>query len=243
MMIDMDRVPWKSRGEIERVARHILAKSSQRLGIEMRPPIPVEAIIEQVFEIHLLVEDLVERYSDLDLGDDLLGATLIPQRQILIHRDLQEDPENEGRYFFTCAHELAHWVLHRPLMEGCDRAKSEPKSLNSHILCRTTQSRKRGERQADQLAAFLLMPENEVHIAYRRAVSERSTILVNRESSVCRRGKPLWLEPVLSHVPYYAGEVIEAGNFHNVSRQAMSIRLLELGLLVNAVNNPCASTF
>lgn len=237
-MMDMDRVPWIAKSTIEETASHVLMKSGERFGIKMQPPIPIEAMIEQVFDVHLLVDDLTERYSKLGVGDDILGAILVPQRQILIHKGLQDDPCNEGRYFFTCAHELAHWVLHRPLMQQGAGAGPESVPPETQILCRTIQSKKRGEWQADQLAACLLMPEKEVRRAYRLAISERPTILVNKESSVCKRGTPLWLEPVLSHAPYYAAEVIRAGNFSNVSKQAMSIRLQELGLLVNAVDKP-----
>ena len=237
-MIDMDRVPWLSRDQIERTAAKILAKAGRRLGVAIRPPVPVEAMIEQVFGIHLCVENLNERYPDLAGIDDLLGATLVGSRQILVHDELLANPGNQGRYFFTCAHELAHWVLHRDLVRETLRGAAREGGRETDILCRISQTRKRGERQADQLAACLLMPEAQTRQTFCESVSDRPLVLINRESSVCKRGKPLWLEPVLSHAPFFAQEVIDQGGFTNVSRTAMSVRLQELGLLVNAVDNP-----
>lgn len=241
MMLDMDRVPWRSRREIETKAEAVIAEARRRLGTEIRPPIPIEAIIENVFDLHLLIDNLTERYPHLVPGDDLLGATLLTERQILIHEKLLDDSTSSGRYFFTCAHELGHWVLHRELRER-PPGRGECQKPAPGILCRLSQSRKRGEWQADYLAACLLMPEGEVREAYERAVSDKPLLLVNRDSCLCRKGRPLWLEPVLSHTPYYAERVIEEGAFLNVSKAAMGVRLRELGLLIDAVNMPWLAT-
>lgn len=238
MTLDMDRVPWLTRAQLDGKAQEVLSRSSAVLGIDLTPPIPVEAMIERAFGYHLLVEDLNERYARLGLADeDLLGATVVPRREILIHEKLLTDPDRRGRYFFTCAHELAHVVLHERFVTDAGRSGVSDRP-GRDILCRLSLSRKRGEWQADYLAACLLMPEAETRKAYRAAVSDAPTCLVNRESSVCRKGRPLWLEPVLAHAPFYAEAVIEAGNFSNVSRTAMRVRLEELGLLVNAVDRP-----
>jgi hypothetical protein len=237
-MMDMDRVPWVSKKEIERKAALILKDAGAKMGLDIVPPVPIEAIIEQVYDLHLLVEDLTEIYSEHSWAEDLLGATIISRRQVLIHENLLSDPREHGRYHFTCAHELAHWVLHRPLFEE-PGAGAGQEAADVDILCRTSQARKRAEWQADYMAACLLMPEIRTRRAYHTAVSDKPLLLVNRESSVskkCRR--PIWLEPVMSHVPYFAEEVMRAGNFTNVSKSAMGIRLQELGLLVNAVDRP-----
>jgi len=237
-MMNMDRVPWMSRREISRNAALVLKEAGQKLGIEIAPPVPIEAIIEQVFGLHLLVENLTELYGDFSWSDDLLGATILSKKQILVHDKLLADPKEQGRYHFTCAHELGHWVLHRHLFKAPRSTEGAP-SPDNDILCRTSASRQRGEWQADYMAACLLMPETRTRDAFHTSVSDKPLLLVNREASVCRgSGEPLWLEPVLAHVPHYAQEVIRAGKFTNVSRSAMGIRLRELGLLVNAVNKP-----
>jgi hypothetical protein len=241
-MIDMDRVSWLSRSAIEQTAARVLTRARRRLDRDLCPPVPIEQIIEQVFGLRLYVEDLRERYPDLPGVDDLLGATLIGRKQVLVHKGLLDEPESQGRYFFTCAHELAHWVLHRNLARPDPESGEGPGDPSGGILCRLAHSRKRGEWQADQLAAALLMPEAETRQAYRESVSDRPLVVLNRESSFCKQGKPLWLEPVLSHGPYHAQRVIEAGGFSNVSRAAMWVRLQELGLVINAVDKPWLTT-
>ena len=46
MTMDMDRVPWLPPDRIERKAEHVLSESRRRLGVEIRPPVPIEAMIE-----------------------------------------------------------------------------------------------------------------------------------------------------------------------------------------------------
>jgi hypothetical protein len=241
-MIDMDRVPWLSRADIEKASANILSRARRRLGRDISPPVPIEPIIEQVFGLHLCVEDLRERYPDMPGVDDFLGATFIGRKEVLVDKKLLAKPEHQGRYFFTCAHELAHWVLHRHLARQGPGSRDDRRTRQGDILCRLSHSRKRGEWQADQLAAAVLMPEAQTRRAYRDAISERPLVLLNRESSICRQGRPLWLEPVLSHAPYYAQRVIEEGGFTNVSRAAMFVRLQELGLVIDAVDKPWLST-
>ena len=236
-MMDMDLVPWLSKKEIGRKAALVLKEAGSELGLEIAPPVPIEAIIEQVFGIYLLVEDLTKVYGDFSWANDLLGATILSRKQILIHDKLLSDAKEHGRYHFTCAHELAHWVIHRPLFKTSEQSVREG-SPGNDILCRTSNNRQRGEWQADYMAACLLMPEAFTRKAFHVAVSEKPLILMNREGSVCRDENPMWLEPVLAHIPHFAQEVIRAGNFTNVSKTAMGIRLQELGLLVNAVNQP-----
>ena len=144
MMLDMDHVPWMSRSEIETEAKGVIAEACKKIGTDIRPPIPIEAVIENVFDLHLLVDNLTERYPHLAPGDDLLGATLVTERQILVHEKLLADSRSAGRYFFTCAHELGHWVLHRELQERAHGSGGASKS-DPRILCRLSHGRKRGE--------------------------------------------------------------------------------------------------
>lgn len=238
-MMDMDHVPWLSRRQIGREAAMVLKEAGQQLGIEIAPPVPIEAIIEQVFGLHLLVEDLTKLYAGFSWCEELLGATILSRKQVLVHERLLSDPKEHGRYHFTCAHELGHWVLHRPLCQAVEEAGGDEGAAPVDILCRTSLGRQRGEWQADYMAACLLMPEAATREAFHTAISRKPILLVNREASINRGGgPPLCLEPVLEHVPYYAQEVIRAGNFTNVSRSAMGIRLQEMGLLVDVVNHP-----
>jgi len=241
-MIDMDQVPWLRKQEIQKRANKVLIKAGRKLNMAMKPPIPVETIIERVYGLHLSTDNLSRRFAHLNLeNQEILGATLAAKRQVIIDESLLGRDDQLGRYFFTCAHELAHWVLHRHLAEELKTNYGPGKEFadleERLIVCRSASSRQRGEWQADYMAGCLLMPADHVREAYHRSISDKPKILLNQESSVCTgKGEPMWLEPVMAHAQYYAREVIEAGKF-NVSRTAMSVRLQELGLLVNAVDN------
>ena len=71
----------------------------------------------------------------------------------------REASENEGRRRFTIAHEIGHWVCQ------CDEGRIAPPHP---ILCRdadmTDEVDKEMEREANNFAASLLMPEAQVHL-------------------------------------------------------------------------------
>ena len=62
------------------------------------------------------------------------------------------DPSKLGRLRFTCAHELAHWVLHKKLYSGT----GDVAAYNGNVS--SDESHGIIERQADTLASALLMP-------------------------------------------------------------------------------------
>ena len=64
------------------------------------------------------------------------------------------DVEKDGRYRFTCAHELAHWIIHKDLYGDAPAAMTETE--------RSSKADKQIESEADCLASFLLMPKGTV---------------------------------------------------------------------------------
>jgi hypothetical protein len=70
---------------------------------------------------HLSESDELSFDDEIDLGredgEEVLGRTLPLAGKIQITRSLKLDPDR-GRYRFTVAHEIGHWVLHRPLYLG-----------------------------------------------------------------------------------------------------------------------------
>jgi len=210
---------------IERAANELLFTYGQKFGEVDAPPVPAEEILECHLDLSLDFDDLRKRFND----SGILGATWIEDQEVLIDQSLDPagNPRIEGRYRFTVAHEVGHWVLHRhqlmesrctPLLDG----KSEPS-----IVCRDTAQKPPIEWQADCFAGYLLMPEE-----------------------LIRQG---WAEMTGSLDPYVAeGEIKEliqrydlAGDeqptvdiakrmaraFH-VSGQAMQIRLVKLNLVL-----------
>ena len=139
--------PQKNILAVEEQARLCLDKCTQKLGLKQLPlPVPVEQFIEGPLGIDFGIEDL-SRFSDG--SSDVLGACFIEQRQILVSETLLD---NDGRYRFTCAHELGHMILH------ADR--QAPMFRDTQVA--TWPEQQNIEREADRFAAALLMPVHEL---------------------------------------------------------------------------------
>jgi Zn-dependent peptidase ImmA (M78 family) len=123
----------------DRRAWACLERCRRKLALKRLPlPIPVEEWIESPLGIRFGFQDLS------DLGENVLGAAYLQDREILIDERVLE---HDGRFRFTCAHELGHIVLHRSVSDCFLEASLD-----------VTYSRNRYERQADCFAAAFLMP-------------------------------------------------------------------------------------
>ena len=235
MLVDMSKVAWLSKAQIEQQACSLLEEFSATAGRKVTPPIPVEAMIELHFGITLEYDDLEE-----SLGmPGVLGATWVNEKRMVINSSLLEGVE--GRLVFTCGHEIGHWVLHRSyFFEQFSRSDRTADSGTPAIICRTAYSKLRGEWQADYFSGTLLMPETEVKDAYVRAFGREPLVLYN-ERSCFGRNSPVAFDPALDTVKEIAQKVIDQGCFTNVSREAMVYRLHELGLLINATGKKLIS--
>ncbi|MDA9858729.1 ImmA/IrrE family metallo-endopeptidase [Rubripirellula sp.] len=129
------------------------------------------AMLEQPVEAPVDIEDIVVNklglswgFSPLqrDYGEGVHGTIWLSRREIWIDESLdpKQCPEMIWRMFFTLAHEVGHWVLHRhffidengrPLVFG-DEERPD-------MVCRSTSRRPLIERQADEFAGCLLMPQ------------------------------------------------------------------------------------
>lgn len=114
--------PYLPNGAIDTAARSLLQRT---FGARLDRSEPVD--LEEVVAFLSETEEL--SYNDdaelgMEDGEIVLGKTQPLRRRILLSRALKFDPE-PGRARFTLAHEIGHWVLHRPLFE----AKSKELSL------------------------------------------------------------------------------------------------------------------
>ena len=216
------KVPWISKEEIALKAMDLIEAFQTMAGYMVKPPIPVEDIIERSLGLRLVYEDLEKVFG----SNDVLGATYVVAKVICINERLFEH-SSEGRLVFTCAHEAGHWVLHRQYVdvEEGRNSKGEP------IVCRPRDAKAPIEWQADYFAACLLMPEKEIREAFQKVCGPEPFIINNvrgevEEGSRCE-------EPFVEQWPFIAAAMCEAGGFSNVSKQAMIIRLQDLGLLIN----------
>lgn len=128
---------------IERKAENCLQHCLTKLGLTQVPiPVPIEDWIEGPLNLRFGIEDLTR------FGPDVLGASFVPQREILISETLLS---NEGRFRFTCAHELGHFILHAKLTQAFRDTHADPDDKPEEI-----------EREADRFAAAFLMPSSVV---------------------------------------------------------------------------------
>jgi len=147
--------PRHGRQVIDRRAWRCLERCRRKLKLDEIPlPVPVEEWIEGPLDIPFGVSDLSY------LGRDVLGAAFVADREILVD---QRVLNHEGRYRFTCAHELGHLTLHR-------RARNV---FHETAIDDPFAARNRHERQADRFAAAFLMPVPLIERELVRILDER----------------------------------------------------------------------
>lgn len=135
------------RRESDPRAEHLLARFALRFG-QVDGAVPVDAVACDLLGLFVMESD-----------DIHVSGLLVPDRRY-VYLNAREARESEGRRRFTLAHEIGHWVCQ------CDEGRAESPEP---ILCRESDvaSRTGGalEREANNFAASLLMPEQEVRRA------------------------------------------------------------------------------
>lgn len=236
----MNIYPYRKEA-LEAIARKVISVYDPRL-LDTPAPIPVDSIIEKAYGLTLefqyirnngrilgetVFEDAMIPIYDRENGN---GYKLVPVKAgtVIIDAGLLHN-RGGGRFRFTCAHELAHWVLHKELYTSigetaasssrtaycslpCEDESSLPSSLllspQSLQLCggpyktvRSSETDAYIERQADLLGVYLLMPKGTLKKAFYRADGNADD------------------------------KTVALSELFGVSRQAMRIRLEEMRLL------------
>lgn len=185
------RVPYIPADVIERDAETLLGEFAHAGGLELRPPIPIEDIVEKHLKLHVEFDDLHGLLGvpprPLVFGPDIFGAVWLESGRIVIDESLdpEERPEREGRYRFTLAHEVGHWRLHRPLVhptEGQGSFLIDP--ARPTVVCRASRAKERVEWQADFFASCLLMPRKMVFATWDEAFPDRKRRVLQPETPV-----------------------------------------------------------
>jgi len=241
-------VPYLSEQTIERDSEMLLAEYNDSLRVPVRPPIPIEDIVEKHLKLRIDLGDLHARLGvpRTESEPDILGAIWIHERQIFIDEwlDPEEYPSMEGRYRFTLAHEGGgHWRLHRflapdPAQIGLFGGPSEPT-----VICRTSEYKVRREWQADFHASCLLMPKHLMVEAWRERFGDANPRILRRKNRImlpADAGDEMTTE-IQSFEQQGDDEAL--GEFvrpfadkFKVSKIAMRIRLEKLGLLLREVS-------
>ncbi len=114
-------------------------------------PVPVDRVASDLLGLFVIESDEIE-----------VSGLLVPATRY-VYLNAQEARVSEGRRRFTLAHEIGHWVCQ------CDEGRS---TTPEPILCRESDISARVdsvlEREANNFAASLLMPEGAVRDAAAR---------------------------------------------------------------------------
>jgi len=222
------KVPFLKPSELDHAAAELLRNYAAWKGSPVRPPIDVDEIVEGHLELDFEVLDLRQV-----LGmPDVLGATWFDDGRICVDESLEG---KEGRFAFTVAHELGHWVLHRPIIEMdkvtlplfAAKVDEEPKPA---IVCRSRAREQPAEWQANQFAARLLMPASDVRALMRATHGDEPATIDGLEASR-KAGR------IDAQLRALADGVIVDGKFDNVSNEAMCYRLLDLKLVIDKAHH------
>lgn len=163
---------------LEQKALNIIKNFDCKFSNEIAVPTPIEDIIEMEYKLNLEFHHIKKtlRVLGMTIYDDGLvplynmetkeyGTLYIKGGTIIIDSRLLEE-RKAGRYRFTCAHELAHWLLHREAYQGSNESAAKYNGTQDHTT----------ERDADILATALLMPAGCVKIAFHRATVKTNIV-------------------------------------------------------------------
>lgn len=137
---------------VELAASAVLRKCIAALGLQEVPlPVPVDVWIERPLGFRFGV---VQQGA---LGEGVLGLARPSEGEALV-----AEPGDEGRFRFTCAHELGHLVLHA-------RAHDVFRDFEALHGAKAPTV----EREADRFASAFLMPVDALPSAFDRVCRER----------------------------------------------------------------------
>lgn len=132
------------RRESDPRAERLLARFAERFG-RTDVPVPVDAVAGDLLGLLVLESEQIE-----------VSGLLVPASRY-VFLNAREARESAGRRRFTLAHEIGHWVCQ------CDEGRG---AAPEPILCREADLSAGGggplEREANNFAASLLMPEEQV---------------------------------------------------------------------------------
>jgi hypothetical protein len=158
------KFPYLPEADIDHAASALLMRAFGSPD-QSAPFVDLEAL---VYDYLSEKEDLIfddEKPLPPERGEIVLGKTIARPGKILIHSVLK-DESPLGRYRFTVAHEIGHWVLHRPIMLAdaqqlslLDIPPSELVSLNRAVFPSEKQEAvlPPEEWQANRFASALLV--------------------------------------------------------------------------------------
>lgn len=155
----MTRIYYQEQA-LENIARQVLCSYDSELYYGTPTAIPIEEIIEShgvslEYQYlrkngHILGKTIFDKGLETVYDMEIHKYILFPVNAgtILVDASLCEEDSSTGHLRFTCAHELAHWVLHKGLYTGTGESAA--------LLAETSENNM--EVQANMLGSAILMP-------------------------------------------------------------------------------------
>lgn len=245
---------FMSKKQISAMAQRVLEEHGITES-NYKAPTPIERIIEGTPKVLFRISRYLKMSAlgqPFELGYSRWSDTNPGYREICISASIAEErrPTDEFRFRFTGAHELLHVIEHLPLMGTADRVlgkcahtvvvdphiKLEGDSLASHFV-RAWVNNQKGPRklesdedwrewQANHFAACILMPPEALAREFHRYFGSKAVICeagANARETAFRAATEIVTPTGVFAKPLH--------HLFNVSAQAMSIRLLDLGLV------------
>lgn len=223
------KIPYLTESAIELATEKLIARFERKYGCIEEHCVPLDEIAECVLDLDVRCENLKSIYGELTLG-----AIYFNTREIRIDDTLNDElyPAKRGRYRFTLAHEIGHWMLHEPIYRAAnlqtnlfESTMGEPSIICRAPLPRTT--KKPIEWQADYFASCLTMPRTRVIRAFEIVTGSRAPYCAARELAALNSRTSFSDQPLLQ-VSRETAALLET------SIQAMQIKLINLGLVTTA---------
>ena len=202
----MNRIDILSRSQIDNEAEKFLKKYRPNALAEATK-LDLETLIENDLQLEI-------DYQNLDKNHRILGATIFRDGYMEVYNnekkelkkfksntmifdiELAEDYKQEGRFLFTLAHEIGHWVLHKKYFFIDERQQSifdlyrdeietngivcAKRNEDDMIIVKRKSLEEWIEWQADNFASSLLMPKEVFKFKYeelKKKIFEEEKIL------------------------------------------------------------------
>ena len=170
---------------LEVIARKVIQQYDPSL-LEAPAPIPIESIMERAYGLKLDYQYIRRNGRVLGLivfedsmipvyeCEDRKGYKLMPVKAgvVIVDASLLRSG-SDGRYRFTCAHELVHKIIHRDFFMAQGGTAAMTEAVNDSDVEKTI------ERQANRMASYLLMPKSTVEKAFHEACHAKSDIVAS----------------------------------------------------------------
>ena len=171
---------------LETIARKVISQHDPSL-LDKPTAIPVDDIIEMTYGLTLEFQFI--RNNGRILGETVFADAVVPiydradsmgyklitvcAGTVIIDATLLHK-RNSGRFRFTCAHELAHWVIDKDyfVQLGETAAMTERTAKSSQVD-------EMIERQANRMASRILMPKCTLKKAFYRTNGTAENIITN----------------------------------------------------------------